>query len=277
MKIIALMENTAVSEHLACEHGLSLYIELDTREGKRRVLFDMGQSPAFLDNARTLGVDLSNVDTAVLSHGHYDHGGGLAAFLAQNDHAPVWVQRSAFGGHYSGGRERYIGLDPSLAEQIERGRIRLAGDEQPLGDGMTLLSCNAMERPFPSSAKGMLLERGGGLEQDLFLHEQYLVIEEAGRRTVISGCSHKGVLNIMHWLRPDVLVGGFHFMKHDPQGEDRALLEDVAARLLDYDTRYYTCHCTGLPSYAFLKEIMGDRLSYLAAGDQIVLPEEKND
>ncbi|MBP3426662.1 MAG: MBL fold metallo-hydrolase [Clostridia bacterium] len=271
MKIITLMENTALTPGLACEHGLSLYIELETREGLRRILFDMGQSAAFLDNARALGVDLSLVDTAILSHGHYDHGGGLAAFLEVNDHAPVYMQETAFGGHYSGGWERYIGLDSALKKHAASGRIRLTGEETALGEGLTLVSCNALERPFPSSVKGMLLERGGALGQDLFLHEQYLVIEEGGRRTVISGCSHKGVLNIMRWLKPDVLIGGFHFMKLDPDGEDRLLLEDAAARLAAYGATYYTCHCTGLPAYDFLRGIMGGQLAYLAAGAEIVI------
>ena len=77
MKLWVLMENTACREDLAKEHGLSLYLQT----GERHILFDAGQSGAFADNARAMGVDLEQVDTAVLSHGHYDHGGGLNRFL----------------------------------------------------------------------------------------------------------------------------------------------------------------------------------------------------
>ena len=77
MKIVTLMEDTACAPGFACEHGLSFYIETDGR----KLLFDMGQTDLFLQNATACGVDLSAVDTAFVSHGHYDHGGGLAAFL----------------------------------------------------------------------------------------------------------------------------------------------------------------------------------------------------
>ena len=90
-------------------------------------------------------------------------------------------------------------------------------------------------------------------------------------RVLISGCSHKGILNIMSWLKPDVLIGGFHFMKVDPAGSEREVLDEAARVLLEYNSAYYTCHCTGLPQYEYLKQLMGNRLRYLAAGQQIVL------
>ena len=77
MKLWILAENTACAEGMLPEHGLSLYMET----GSRRILFDMGQTDAFARNAARMGVNLEKVDTAVLSHGHYDHGGGMAAFL----------------------------------------------------------------------------------------------------------------------------------------------------------------------------------------------------
>ena len=87
MKIWTLMENSACQGDLAAEHGLSLYVETN---GKK-ILFDAGQSAAFADNAEKLGVDLAQVDLVVLSHGHYDHSGGLRRFLEINDHAEIYV------------------------------------------------------------------------------------------------------------------------------------------------------------------------------------------
>ena len=98
MTITSLLENTAARAGIAAEHGLSLYIETATR----RILFDMGQTDLFARNAEALGIDLSRVDLAILSHGHYDHGGGLAAFLEINQTAPVYLTEAAFLPHYNG-------------------------------------------------------------------------------------------------------------------------------------------------------------------------------
>ncbi len=251
MKIWVLTENTACREDMQAEHGLSLYIE----SGGRRLLFDAGQSGAFWDNAEMLGVDLGKVEMAVLSHGHYDHGGGLRRFLAQNQRASVYLNRDAFQPHYNASGN-YIGLDPALAES---GRLVFVGEEAVLAPGIILRACNALERPYPAETGG--LTAGAEKRAEDFRHEQYLLMEEAGRRILFSGCSHKGILNIMDWFRPDVLVGGFHFMKRDP-----AELGDTARRLLEFPAVYYTGHCTGEAQYAFLKERMGERLQKLSTG-----------
>ena len=98
---------------------------------------------------------------------------------------------------------------------------------------------------------------------DDFLHEQYLLIEENGKRVLLSGCSHKGILNILHWFRPDVLVGGFHF-KQLPPDSDR--LRAYGEALAKYDTVFYTGHCTGQDQYAVLKTILGDQLHAISTG-----------
>ena len=94
----------------------------------------------------------------------------------------------------------------------------------------------------------------------------YLLIKENGKRVLFSGCSHKGILNITEWFEPDVLIGGFHFMKLDPSTKDADVLTAAADELLSYDAKYYTCHCTGIEQFEFLKRIMGDKLSYLSTG-----------
>ena len=249
MKLVTLMENTSCREDLCSEHGLSLYLET---EGKK-ILFDAGQSAAFAENARHLGVDLKTVDFAVLSHGHYDHSGGLRRFLEINETAPVYVSARAFDAHYSG--ERYIGVDLSLGEHPRVHRIHR---DTPLGEGITLCRISVE----PADTAGLYREEAGVRRPDDFRHEQYLLLEEQGRRILISGCSHKGILNIVEAFRPDVLVGGFHFMKV----KEEALLKNAAEKLMEYDTVYYTGHCTGQKQYEYLKNIMGDRLHYIAAG-----------
>jgi len=256
MRIICLAENTAVSEAFGCEHGLSLWIETEGR----RVLFDMGQTGLFAENAEKLGVDLAAADLAVLSHGHYDHGGGLGLFLVRNRTAPVYLNRYAFEPHYNG-TEKYIGLDPALRASE---RLIFTEGTTEIGEGMILTDCRDKEKQYELGSFGLKMKESGVFLPDDFRHEQYLLIEEKGRRILFSGCSHRGVMDIVRWFRPHVMIGGFHFSKL-PVGD---ALAEYAAVLDSYDTEYYTCHCTGAEQYAFMKERMG-RLRYLAAGQTI--------
>ena len=257
MKLWTLMENTTTRDDLACEHGLSLYIEA----GDQRILFDAGQTGAFADNAEKMGIDLSKVDLCVLSHGHYDHGGGLKRFLEINDHAPVYVNRHAFGDYFNG-TEKYIGLDAAF---LGEDRIIFAGDNRTISDTVSIHSCPNFPQPNGFSAYGLTALRGGKHVPDDFRHEQYLLIREGERRILLSGCSHRGVLNIKTWFAPDVFIGGFHLMKLDPE-KDRIKLVAIASMLMQKETVYYTGHCTGDAAYAFLKERMGDRLQALSTG-----------
>ena len=260
MKLWVLAENTRSAEDFRCEHGLSLYMEVNGH----RILFDAGQSDAFLYNAEALGIDLSAVDMAILSHGHYDHGGGLKQFLQANQKAPVYLSQHAFGQHCSK-TGAYIGLDPALTQNE---RLIFTEDRYVIDDTLTLLSCNEQPREASFNACGLSRRTEKGLIPDDFRHEQYLLIEEEGRRILISGCSHKGILNIMQWLKPDVLIGGFHFMRLDPDTAKADLLS-AAEELAAYPTTYYTGHCTGLPQYALLKSVLGDRLSYMSTGEML--------
>lgn len=251
MKLITLIENTTCSPTLACEHGLSLYLET----GAHKILFDMGQSSAFAENAEKLGIDLSLVDFAVLSHGHYDHGGGLETFLHRNRTAPVYLSCHAFEPHFNAS-----GKDIGLKTPASSERLIFIQGVTELASGLTLYTV-----PFPPTDTAGMTFRDGQPED--FRHEQYLLIEESGKRILISGCSHKGIVAIAEHFRPDVLIGGFHFMKT----EDENLLADAANRLLALNCTYYTGHCTGQKQYDFLKSRMGDRLHSIPTGSVITL------
>ncbi|MGN1369014.1 MAG: MBL fold metallo-hydrolase [Aristaeellaceae bacterium] len=257
MKLTVLMENTTCRNDLVCEHGLSLYIETNGQ----RILFDAGQSGAFADNAEKLGVDLRQVDLCILSHGHYDHGGGLKRFLEINDHAKVYVSRHAFGDYYNA-EEKFIGLDWEL---LNEERVVFTGDNCTLSDTLSLHACTNFPQPYFTDPYGMQVKRRGTLQTDDFQHEQYLLIREGARRIIVSGCSHKGVLNIKTWFAPDVFIGGFHLMKLDPEKE-ATRLKFTAMELLQKETVYYTGHCTGSAQFGVLKQYMGDRLQALPTG-----------
>lgn len=260
MKITALVENTTNKDWRA-EHGLSLFIETE----HHKLLFDTGQSGLFAENAQKAGIDLSQVDICVLSHGHYDHGGGLKIFSQINDKAKIYMNRYAFGFHYHGS-ERYNGLERSWLEDDElQQRIVYTDGTVNLDEELTLCAPGRDKRVDMGSAGLCLLENGKFYPDD-FRDEHYLLISENGKRVLFSGCSHQGIINIMEWFRPDVLIGGFHFMKQKPD----AVLAEYGGMLDRYDTDYYTCHCTGTEQFYFLKTRMR-RLYYLSEGEAIIV------
>ena len=258
MRIVSLIENTTKNDGIKSQHGLSLYIETQ----KHKILFDMGQDGTFYENAQVLGIDLSDIDIAFISHGHYDHGGGLAKFFEINDKASVYIHKDAFGEHYHG-YDKYIGLDLSLADSD---RITFAGDVALIDNSLTLYSCNAYERVYEDSFGGLIKRVGGEFYPDEFTHEQYLLIKDFGKKVLISGCSHKGILNIMNWFAPDILVGGFHFSKSELDDK----LAHTAKILSCRKTMFYTCHCTGVAQYEHMKKYMNN-IEYLSCGEEIII------
>ena len=254
MKIAVLTENTSRSERITAEHGLSLYIEVNNR----RILFDMGQTDTFIKNAKAMGIDLKTVDAAIISHGHYDHGGGLEAFLNLNKSAPVYIRKNAFLPYYNT-PNKYIGLNTAL---IGTERIIFTDGKYDIGNGMTLYSATEDQKKIPTVPHSLLLRTENGFIRDGFTHEQYLEITEGERRILISGCSHAGIIGIAERFHPDALIGGFHLSALSA-GEK---LVSVARELSEQKTDFYTCHCTGYEQFLFMKKLM-PHLSYVSAGD----------
>lgn len=270
MKIVTLLENTSRRSGLAAARGLSLYLET----ARRKVLFDMGPDASFLENARALGVDISAVDAAVLSHGHSDHGGGLAAFCNANQQAKIYLRREALGAYYAvlpGQEPGYIGLPPETGDLAKR--FVYTGNLESLGDGLTLFS-GVEDRPSLRAAAPKLQEKTGeGFRPDGFAHEQHLLAEENGKAVLLAGCGHLGIVNTLRAAerrlgrRPDVVFGGFHLFELKPDApESQTLIAATAAELAEGTTIYYTGHCTGDWAYERLRETLGDRLRVMDCG-----------
>lgn len=273
MIVKALVENTAVSNDFLYEHGLSLYIE--TKE--RKILFDVGDSGIFLDNAKKLNVDIKEVDYLIISHGHYDHGGGLKTFLNENKNAKVFLRQLAFGEQYakrSSEMLQYIGLEKGLKENE---RLIFTPDSYRICDGIEVFSNVEKIVPYPVSNNGLYTKQNGEMITDTFLHEQNLSIEENGKTLLITGCAHNGIINILEHFKkirgcmPDYVIGGFHLSSRSGGDESPETIDKISNYLIKTNARYYTCHCTGKEQYKRLKVNMGDSIDYLKTGSIIEL------
>jgi 7,8-dihydropterin-6-yl-methyl-4-(beta-D-ribofuranosyl)aminobenzene 5'-phosphate synthase len=217
----------------SAEHGLSILIEAD-----EQILFDSGQSRLFLENAARLNISLEKVRKIVLSHGHYDHGNGLA-FLSNKE---LICHSACFTRRYRQKNKSYIGL--SFNEEKARKKFNLTLSDKPLTISPTVTFLGTVPRinDFEAQNTTFLLEDG---TLDEVIDDSGLVIETAAGLIIISGCAHSGICNIIEHARKvtkqkqvRAVIGGFHLKKNDP-----AILPTIDFfRTLD-SAKFWPCHC----------------------------------
>lgn len=274
MVIKVLVEDTSIADELRSEHGFSLYIETDSH----KILFDTGQRSLFVENASKMDIDLSGVDIAVVSHGHYDHGGGLKTFMNINKSAKIYISRKGFGEYYSAGadgRKRYIGLDTALAEDE---RFIFTGDEFVIDEELELFSGVKGTKIIPSGNNYLFRKERQEFLQDEFDHEQNLIIKEDGKRVLVAGCAHKGIINIIDHMRekkgvlPSDVIGGFHmYNSSTKRSENPEVVAEIASYLKSTGSMYHTGHCTGKESYNSMRAVICGNIDYLATGSKIII------
>ncbi|RJO64428.1 MAG: MBL fold metallo-hydrolase [Myxococcales bacterium] len=287
MKITVLVENSPGAKiELEPEFGLSLLIET----GERRILLDTGASGRFAINAEKMGLDLETVDWLVLSHGHYDHGGGLEAFFLRNQKAKAIFRRGAerpfFGSlmpsmpdwlHRAGLLTRYIGLDARILSRFSD-RIRWIETDVELAPGLRVLTAIPRLHALAKGNHYLLIRRDNRFLPDDFSHELLLVVEEKGEAVVFSGCAHNGILNMLEAVRQNEpwrpirsAIGGFHLNlpRSEKMSASAREIRELARELGQRVTgEIHTGHCTGAEAFLIMKKELGERLQAMHTGIQ---------
>lgn len=274
MKIKVLIENKTYRPGIIAEHGLSLLIE---SKGKL-ILFDAGQTEALIPNSKQMKSDLSKVDFAVVSHGHFDHTGGFPAFCQLNHTAPVYIQKNAFSDFYDikedgSPEERPCGILWNNA-QMNTMKNRLIHTDGPLWvDRNTVISGTIPHSSMNDATEEFLVkQKDGSYLKDIMDHEQFLAIEEDGNLYLFSGCSHTGIVNAIEYacsLFPGrnlkLLAAGMHMFRCSSFERNR-----IIGRMTELQIEaIIPMHCTGMEATCEMKSIFGYRCLILNAGDQI--------
>jgi 7,8-dihydropterin-6-yl-methyl-4-(beta-D-ribofuranosyl)aminobenzene 5'-phosphate synthase len=277
MRVTVLIENDRLEgrDDLTAEFGLSLLVE----HGSSTILFDTGTTGTFADNAAALGIDLARVDAAVVSHHHFDHGGGLKRFFAVNATAPVYLRHADRANRVFkllGVVKRPIGIDLGLFERFSERIVEIETTTE-IVPGVFLLTDMGAGHMRPRGNRHLRVETDRGTPPDPFDHELTMVVHEADGMAIFTGCSHNGVLNMVDAAIaafPDLpvktVIGGFHLVGllfFNSMAASRGEVEGIARALGERCSGpVVTGHCTGKKAYGVLAAVLGERLRTFPTG-----------
>lgn len=266
MRATILIDNTpSANPRLACEHGLSIFIEADGH----RYLLDTGLTGKSIDNAAAMGIDMTQIDALILSHGHIDHTGGLERFLQVNSDTPIYAsEKIATCDYQSNHHGRPHSLSPNqklIAGHAER--FRFLTEDAPLSEHIWLVFCRHHNYAHPDGNSYQTAD-GKPYEAD---DEIAVAIEREGRLHILASCSHSGMLNIIHSCQEatgiaDVAsyTGGLHLL--DDADDDVATICDQLQQIAP-SMQLYTGHCTGKRAAEMFANRLGDHFHLFKTGE----------
>ncbi len=268
--ITLLVENHSAIPKMKSEHGLSLWIETQGL----KILFDTGASGMILNNAKVLGIALEEADYVILSHGHYDHTGGLESVLGINQKASIVLHPDTLLSRYSchsGKPVKSIGMPETLKLKLQSfpqeriiwssGPVSLSEDVHVTGPISRLTSYEDVGGPFFLDAQGT--------QPDLLPDDQALWIRTSEGLIVCGGCAHSGIVNILRQSLQQsgeksllAVMGGFHLVHASPQ----RMVSTLEALQTFSPSGLFPCHCTGLPAVESLRLTFREKLIPVRGG-----------
>ena len=277
MRVTTLIENrpSETDSQLVAEWGLSLHINFNGHN----ILFDTGTSGLFAKNADHLSINLASIEIAILSHHHFDHGGGLKRFFEENTTASVHLGEAPKGECFIRPLpfiKKYVGLDKTILPDFSSRFITISEPAEIIPDVFVFPHISG-SYPRPAGNKRLFVRSDGKLTLDGFAHEIVMAIRENNKLIIFTGCSHNGILNMVDTVAREfkgipvkAVIGGFHLVASPPfnfiAGSKRDV-EELAKSILDFPIgQAYTGHCTGTKAFAILKTVMGDQITDLRTG-----------
>ncbi len=267
IKITVLVDDLAAAG-LRSEHGFAAWIEV----AGRRLLFDTGQGSALMDNAEKLGIDLRTVDTLVISHGHYDHTGGIHLVIAQAPTAKIYIHPASTGPRYSirdGVAKSIVMPNPArMALEMHSVGVRWTTRAEQLLLGLGLTGPIPRLTDYENTGGPFFVDADGN-EPDLITDDQALWANTERGLVVVVGCSHAGLVNTLrHALklsgepRLHAVLGGFHLNEASERRLSRTMdeLKQLGPDLI------IPCHCTGDAAVERLRRTFGERVVQGYAG-----------
>ncbi len=273
LRITLVVENTARKAGLLAEHGLSYWIEL----GGHGVLFDTGQGQVLAPNAERLRIDLGTARAVVLSHGHFDHTGGLRYVFHLADQAKVFLHPQAMLPRYTlhRGQAAEIGLAALTKAELERERHRLVWTTQPTEIVPGICATGAIPRVnnYEDTGGDFFLDAAGHVP-DPIVDDQAIYVDTDSGVVVVLGCAHAGVVNTLEYVgkltgRPILAaIGGTHLVNASPERVARTIgvLRQMGVKLV------VPCHCTGPRAMAALWTALPNQIADGCVGTHLSFP-----
>jgi 7,8-dihydropterin-6-yl-methyl-4-(beta-D-ribofuranosyl)aminobenzene 5'-phosphate synthase len=275
LQITTLSENTSGKGDLLGERGLSILVETD---GKN-ILFDTGRGISASHNAELLGIDLRQIDKIVLSHGHFDHTGGLKQVLRRIGkrteviaHPDIWAAKY---NRREGEEEKYIGI-PFHRQTLESLGARFNLTKEPVRITAHIMTSGEipMVTDYEEIEPYLQVKEGKRFKPDKLLDDQALIINTEPGLVVLLGCAHHGIINTLYHAQRltgvktiYAVLGGCHLMDAT---EERIWLTIAALKELGVQ-RIGVSHCTGLPAAAIMAQEFGDSFFFNNAGTKLSL------
>lgn len=275
LNITVLLENSLYNRNLQKAHGLSLLI----KTSEQHILLDTGPNSKFYKNAKKIGIDLSQIDSLILSHAHYDHTGGTNKFCKVNEKAQILMFSPYDEKYYAKSKIGYLFIGHKFSAKTKR-RITFLQNPIQISAHCWFIPCSVDFYGQPNGNDFLFKKVGKDYIKDNFKHEGILVYDDNGELVIFNSCSHNGVINSIESAKTFFpkkkvrsYVGGFHF----PYSSiDKIKPEDLRNldELIDYarlqkDIKFYTGHCTGNGAFDYLRNALGERVLPIQTGSEL--------